>query len=99
MTPTDKQLLGGIIRLAHQNPKIRPHLLPLIKEAATQVESGETDRQVYSILLPVQEALTKAVKDLASVKDNSFNDIKGDLKKVSDKVDKEVRNLASDWGL
>ena len=36
---SDKDLRNEVIRLAHSNPKLREHLLPLLKESATKSQS------------------------------------------------------------
>lgn len=44
---TDRSLRSSVIRLAHAQPDLRPHLLPLLKQA----DSAEDDEEVEAALL------------------------------------------------
>lgn len=37
-----RSLRASVIRLAYENPNLRPHLLPLVKEADAAIEAGRT---------------------------------------------------------
>ena len=37
-----RSLRASVIRLAYENPSLRPHLLPLVKEADATIEAGRT---------------------------------------------------------
>ena len=63
-------LRNALIKLAHDNPELRPHLLPLIKNAAVE-------REVYTVNINVPKAssqeaqkkldaaLNSAIKEMA----------------------------------
>ena len=41
-TPSDRKLLGGLIRLAHSTPDLQPHLLPVIQGAVQEHRTAKT---------------------------------------------------------
>ena len=46
---SDTKLRSSIIRLASTNPELRPHLLPLLKEAGSHVEGLEISQSFFTL--------------------------------------------------
>lgn len=66
-------LRSDLIRLAHENPDLRPHLLPLIHEAAAVKVTDEDIKRIAEMTdlndhNSSIEELAKIVKDKAAVK-------------------------------
>lgn len=58
---TDQDLRSKLVRLAHEKPELRPHLLPLLKEGS----EGKTATMTTALALPIKEAATLLVQGLA----------------------------------
>jgi hypothetical protein len=41
-----RSLRASVIRLAYENPSLRPHLLPLVKEADATIEAGRLGTEI-----------------------------------------------------
>lgn len=63
-------LRSKVIRLAHQNPELRPHLMPLLKEAAKSTPS-DLDyaffRQNGRLIQPMYEKVEQALELIREV--------------------------------
>lgn len=67
------ELRSKLIRLAHQNPEIRPHVLPLLGSARTAAKHGVSVRaHIEDGLLAIVEALTFSLGD-AFIESIKFN--------------------------
>lgn len=56
---SDKSLRAKIIRLAHSNPNLRPHLLPLIKQDTKKEAALPIDKKALKVGLCVLEKLNR----------------------------------------
>lgn len=65
-------LLGKVIRLAHANPDLRPHLLPLIKkEAGTGRDISAIAAEIYNLWKPVHPTAKPYLEAMKDLKDLS----------------------------
>jgi hypothetical protein len=51
---SDENLKKGLIRLAHDNPELRPHLLPLLKTANTKEVAEQTEKFLHGFASEVK---------------------------------------------
>jgi hypothetical protein len=59
---SDAALRKQLIRLAHANPEIRPHILPLLREAGTVTASGSgAANAAYLKQTPLKNKILRAV--------------------------------------
>ena len=91
-------LRDKLIKLAHENPELRKHLLPLVKEASSSLSSLRRDREDLEGYLDEMEALVSIWTHRGSSgdyeADASLADTYGDVQKAVTLIRKASGPLA-----
>ena len=89
---SNRTLRSSVIRLAHQNPALRPHLLPLLKEAATDKTASDS---VLEYVLPQREMMEvfRSLEGKDAMSAQLFVDVYSALRKRLDLSDGEAEAL------
>jgi hypothetical protein len=65
---SDQALRSKLIRLAHNNPELRPHLMPLLGKTAGPFESVDSSKSDYGA---AQRAMNDAIAYLRMAEENA----------------------------
>ncbi len=65
---SDQALRSKLIRLAHNNPELRPHLMPLLGKTAGPFESVDSSKSDYGV---AKEAMNDAIAYLRKAEENA----------------------------
>lgn len=60
---TDQALRAATVRLAFENPKLRPHLLPLLKKADVGMDRADIDKVIVDFVKFAQDLVNKNQRD------------------------------------